>query len=83
MELAAYYPYGDTQVEEKDTNYNNDYLYTGKELDRDTGLYYYGSRYYDPLIGRFTGVDPWGGSVEDPQSLNKYAYVRNNIGKLV
>ena len=83
MELAAYYPYGDIQVEEKDTGYNNDYLYTGKELDRDTGLYYYGARYYDPLIGRFTGVDPWGGDINDPQSLNKYSYVRNNPMKYV
>jgi RHS repeat-associated protein len=38
----------------------NPYLYNGKELNQDLGLnwYAYGARYYDPSIGRFTGVDP-------------------------
>ena len=35
-----------------------DYRYNGKELSQVTGLYAYGARYYDPTIGRFTGVDP-------------------------
>jgi RHS repeat-associated protein len=34
------------------------YRYNGKELSPETGLYAYGFRYYDPTIGRFTGVDP-------------------------
>jgi RHS repeat-associated protein len=33
------------------------FLYTGKRLDKDTGLYYYGARYYDPQLGRFTQAD--------------------------
>jgi RHS repeat-associated protein len=52
--------------------------YTGQILDEDTGLYYYGARYYDPGIGRFTQPDP---SVPHPgssQSFNRYSYVRNN-----
>ncbi|MEM9836748.1 MAG: RHS repeat-associated core domain-containing protein [Bacteroidota bacterium] len=36
----------------------NPYLYNGKEQMEGTGLYAYGFRYYDPTIGRFTGVDP-------------------------
>ena len=36
----------------------NHYRYNGKELNEDIGLYAYGARYYDPTIGRFTGVDP-------------------------
>ena len=35
-----------------------DYRYNGKELSQVTGLYAYGARYYDPTLGRFTGVDP-------------------------
>jgi len=35
-----------------------DYLYTGQELDRETGLYNYKARFYDPDLGRFYGVDP-------------------------
>jgi len=34
------------------------YRYNGKELNEDVGLYEYGFRWYDPAIGRFTGVDP-------------------------
>jgi RHS repeat-associated protein len=52
--------------------------YTGKELDEETGLYYYGARYYDPAIGRFASPDPIVPSVSDAQSFNRYSYVRNN-----
>jgi len=83
VEVNDYYPYGSSRIEERAGNYENNKLYTGKELDRSSELYYYGARYYDPLIGRFTSVDPWGGDISDPQSLNKYAYVRNNPLKYV
>ncbi len=36
----------------------NDYTYTGKERDKDSGLYYYGARYYDPEVGIFLTEDP-------------------------
>ncbi|OAV43661.1 hypothetical protein A3850_003735 [Lewinella sp. 4G2] len=57
-----YYPFGmemrgawnDSQTGVDD----NRYRYNGKELNEDLGLYAYGFRYYDPAIGRFTGVDP-------------------------
>ena len=39
---------------------NNPYQFTGREYDRDTGLYYYRARYYDPQIGRFISEDPLG-----------------------
>ena len=52
--------------------------FTGKELDDETGLNYYGARYYDAKIGRFVSIDPWEGNLTDPQSLNKYSYTLNN-----
>ena len=33
----------------------NGYTYTGREWDKETGLYYYRARYYDPMDGRFIG----------------------------
>jgi RHS repeat-associated protein len=36
------------------------YNYTGREWDKETGLYYYRARYYDPMEGRFISKDPIG-----------------------
>jgi RHS repeat-associated protein len=52
-------------------------LYTGQLLDASTGLYYYGARYYDPGLGRFIQADTLVPGPLDPQSFNRYSYVRN------
>jgi RHS repeat-associated protein len=55
--------------------------FTGKERDAETGLDYFGARYYGAQIGRFTTADPlytWRENVVDPQRWNRYAYGRNN-----
>lgn len=56
----------------------NPWMFTGRQFDEETGLYFYRARYYDPVKGRFLQRDPigiWG----DPANLgNKYAYVGNN-----
>ncbi|MDQ1637722.1 MAG: hypothetical protein QOF62_1061 [Pyrinomonadaceae bacterium] len=52
--------------------------FTQKERDNETGLDYFGGRYYASLQGRFTSADSFAGSRFDPQSLNRYAYVQNN-----
>ena len=51
------------------------YRYTSKERDLETGLYYYGARYYDPFTCRFTGVDPLAGEYA---YLSPYNYADNN-----
>lgn len=56
----------------------NPYKFTGKPLDQESGLYYYGARYYNPSIGRFTTPDVLRGDLSNPLSLNRYTYVRNN-----
>ena len=78
LELNDYFPYGDQRIEDRATGYENDYLFTGQERDEETDLYYYNARYYDAELGRFASVDPWFGDIMDPQSLNKFSYVRNN-----
>ena len=70
-----YTPYGAVvQTEGADST---PYKFTGKELDQ-TGLYFYGARYYDPVIGRFITADTIVQAPYDPQSLNRYSYCRNN-----
>ncbi len=53
-------------------------MYTGKPLDSNTGLYYFGARFYDPVTGRFITEDSQMGSPSDPQSMNRYVYADNN-----
>jgi RHS repeat-associated protein len=54
------------------------YKFTGKERDGESGLDNFGARYDSSSIGRFMSPDPLGGKLVDPQTLNKYSYVRNN-----
>jgi RHS repeat-associated protein len=51
-----------------------------KDRDVETGLSYFLARYYSSIQGRFTSVDPGnaGSDLSDPQSLNGYAFARNN-----
>jgi RHS repeat-associated protein len=51
-------PFGETMLEQMDGSYNNPYKFNAKELDEDTGLYYYGARYYNPRLSIWYGVDP-------------------------
>jgi RHS repeat-associated protein len=59
--------------------------FTGKERDSESGNDYFGARYYASTMGRFLSPD-WSAKAEpvpyakldDPQTLNLYAYVRNN-----
>lgn len=53
------------------------YKYTGQEEDRETGLYYYKSRYYDPQAGRFMQADSLIES-NSAHGLNQYMYVNGN-----
>lgn len=59
-------------------NLSNIFTYTGRELDPESGLYYYRARYYDPVIGRFLQEDLVFGDPDFPQTLNGYAYVINS-----
>ncbi len=54
------------------------YTFTGQESDGETGLMYYGARYYSPVLKHFTQPDTILPNVYDPQQLNRYSYARNN-----
>jgi RHS repeat-associated protein len=55
------------------SNIGNPYMFTGREFDEETGLYYYRARYHDPAKGRFIQRDPDGTVVP-----NAYSYADNN-----
>jgi len=52
--------------------------FTGQQHLDGVGLIHYGGRVYDPVIGRFTSMDPFIQAPDDTQSYNRYSYVRNN-----
>ena len=85
-----YTPYGETWVE-KTSNTGNEFLpykFTGKEIDEETGLYYYGARYLDPKYSRWLSTDPAllsyasgstaGGGIYNSINFNLYHYGGNN-----
>jgi len=70
-----YYAYGGTRYTYGTTP--TAYKFTGQRLDDSTGLYYYGARYYDPVLGRLVQADTIVPDPGNPQALNRYAYVLN------
>ncbi len=53
-----YVPFGEVFLEEKNAVWNTPYLFNGKELDKETGMSYYGARYYEPKTSLWISVDP-------------------------
>ena len=77
-----YLPYGHRQVGDAAST-DNKLGYAGKAYEPQTQLSYMGARYYMPVLGRFTGIDPVEMVPEQPHSLNRYAYANNNPYKYV
>jgi RHS repeat-associated protein len=69
------YSYDSFGMVKPSTAFRNSFTYTAREWDRETGLYYYRARYYDPMVGRFISKDPIGFAGGD---VNLYGYVQNN-----
>jgi len=55
--------------------YQNHYKFNGKELDNETGMYYYGARYYEPRLSVWMSVDPM---IEKYARMSSYNYCINN-----
>lgn len=86
-EHLQYFPFGETWVAEQTNTQRLPHLFTGKELDEETQLYYFGARYYDPrtsvwqspdpILGSYVAGRPNGG-VYAPANLALYTYTWNN-----
>ena len=77
VQRVEYTPWGEVFVELKpgSSGYETPYLFNGKELDDETGLYYYGARMYDPILLTWNSIDPL---CEKYYSISPYAYCGNN-----
>jgi RHS repeat-associated protein len=71
----GYRPYGERMLDMTD---ENRLWYSGKLEQPDFGLSYFGARWYDPVVGRFTGIDPVGVVAENIHSFSRYSYANNN-----
>ena len=72
---TEYIAFGEVLFEEHSTSRTMPYLFNGKELDTETGLYYYGARYYDPRVSLWLNVDPL---AEKAPNWTPYRYGFNN-----
>ncbi len=80
VQHIEYVPFGEVFIEERNNVWNTPYKFNAKELDEETGLYYYGARYYDPRISLWYGVDPL---AEKYPNMSGYAYSALNPVKFV
>ena len=69
-----YYPFG-LEINRNVLSPKNEYLYNKKELQEELGQYDYGARFYDPVIGRFTSIDPL---AEKMRRYSPYDYAVDN-----
>ena len=70
-----YVPFGEVFIEERNNTWNTPYLFNAKEFDEETGMYYYGARYYEPRLSLWMSVDP---KEEDYPMSSTYCFVNNN-----
>ena len=75
----AYLPYGELLVDEHSSSEELPYKFNGKQFDEETGLYYYGARYMNPVASIWYGVDPL---VEKYLNIGSYVYCAGNPVKL-
>ena len=72
-----YSPFGEELVSQHagNGNYDSPYRFNAKEVDPETGYYYYGARYYNSNLSMWISVDPL---ADKYPSLTPYAFVANN-----
>ena len=75
-----YVPFGEVFIEERNNTWNTPYLFNAKEFDEETGMYYYGARYYEPRLSLWMSVDPL---QEKYPKISTYCYAANNPIKFI
>lgn len=75
VQHIEYVPFGEVFIEERNNTWNTPYKFNAKELDAETGLYYYGARYYDPRTSVWLSVDPL---AEKYPNISSYVYCADN-----
>lgn len=74
VQHIEYVPFGEVFIEERNNVWNTPYLFNAKEFDEETGMYYYGARYYDPRISLWMSTDP---AQEKFPDMTSYGYAFN------
>lgn len=75
VQTDDYYPFGMEIIQSSVPSPKNEYLFNKKEKQEETGSYDYGARFYDPVIARWTTVDPL---AETSRRWSAYNYVMDN-----
>ena len=75
VQHIEYVPFGEVFIEERNSIWNTPYLFNAKEFDEETGMYYYGARYYDPRLSLWISTDSL---QEKYPHINSYCYTANN-----
>ena len=80
VQHIEYVPFGEVFIEERNNTWNTPYLFNAKEYDEETGMYYYGARYYEPRISLWMSTDPM---QEKKPTNSSYMYGQNNPIKYI
>ena len=80
VQHIEYVPFGEVFIEERNNTWNTPYLFNAKEYDEETGMYYYGARYYEPRISLWMSTDPL--QEKDP-NISSFCYTSNNPIKYI
>ena len=75
VQHIEYVPFGEVFIEERNNVWNTPYLFNAKEFDEETGMYYYGARYYDPRLSLWMSTDPM---QEKYPNTSGYNYANQN-----
>ena len=75
-----YVPFGEVFIEERNNTWNTPYLFNAKEFDEETGMYYYGARYYEPRLSLWMSTDLM---QEKHVGFSSYCYSLNNPVKYI
>jgi RHS repeat-associated protein len=83
LEECALYPFGQPRVDFKPRLIAENYKFTHKERDQESGLQYFEARFHSDNLARFVCIDPLAGDLEPewrmkPQKMNLYIYCENN-----